>query len=148
VAQNPIAGAEPPAPNTGGRPPALPTDETRRIVRLMSGMGIPQSQIATIIAVTPKTLRKHYHKELKRSAINANLEVLKTLYSLATSGKNASASIFWAKTRCGFRSGLPSLYEPDLPAPASSQSTTSPIPPPPPSSFALINNDGAPLDLL
>jgi hypothetical protein len=85
-----------------GRPRHEPTPADRAKVERMHGMGIPQYQIATIFSISVKTLRRRYRKELSQSAVTANLKVIETLYKMATSGDNAAASIFWARTRCGF----------------------------------------------
>ena len=103
-----------------------PTDVNRLKVSRMAGMGLTQEQIATVFGITAKTLRKHYRKELTASAIEANFKVAETLFQMATSGTNVAASIFWAKTRCGFRnfSALPVAEAPPR--------------------LVIINNDGAP----
>jgi hypothetical protein len=50
----------------------------------------------------PKTLRKHCPEELKAGLIEAKSNVLHSLFDMATSRRNAAATIFWAKTRAGF----------------------------------------------
>jgi hypothetical protein len=50
-----------------------------------------------------KSLRKHFRKELDRGAIEATAKVGQTLYQMATSGKHPAATIFWLKTRAGWR---------------------------------------------
>lgn len=86
-----------------GRPSFQVTDEQRKWVRTMASLGIPQDDIALLLEVTPKTLRKHFRKELTHGAIEANAKVMETLFAMATSGKNTAATIFYAKTRCGLR---------------------------------------------
>ncbi len=95
----------------------------------MASMGLLQTQIATVFGISDKTLRKYFRDELRAAAIEANFQVIQTLFQMATSGKNTAASIFWAKTRCGFR-------PPDSPNP--------PKPALPPSRIVVLNNDGAP----
>jgi hypothetical protein len=86
------------------RPTITPTDEQRRIVKSMAGMGIPHEQIVQIIGYrSPKTLRKHFRKELDVGAAEANYKVATTLFRMATSGECVAATIFWAKTRNGLR---------------------------------------------
>jgi hypothetical protein len=85
------------------RPSFSPTPEQRRSVKLMAGLGLRQEHIAVIVEIAPGTLRKHYRKELDRGMAEANAKVLQTLFSMATSGKNTPATIFWSKTRCGLR---------------------------------------------
>lgn len=81
------------------------TEKSRRVVKSMAAMGCRHEEIATLMEMTPKTLRKHYRAELDRGAIEANAKVMQSLFMMATSGKNAAAAIFWAKTRCGLREG-------------------------------------------
>ncbi len=80
-----------------------PTEEKRRTVRAMSGFGIPQEDIATLLELDPKTLRKHYRRELDRGSIEATAKVAQTLFQMATSGENTAAAIFWMKARAGWR---------------------------------------------
>jgi hypothetical protein len=80
-----------------------PTEEQRRLVRAMSGFGIPQEQIATHMEMDAKTLRKHFRQELDRGMVEANVKVAQSLFQLATSGKNVAAAIFWMKARAGWR---------------------------------------------
>lgn len=77
------------------------TEKSRRLVKSMAAMGCRHDEIATLMEITPKTLRKHYRGELDRGAIEANAKVMQSLFTMATSGKSAAATIFWAKTRCG-----------------------------------------------
>ena len=86
-----------------GRPVFEVTDEKREQVRTLASMGMTQGDIGRVMGVTAKTLRKHFREELELSAIEANTKVMQTLFTMATSGANTTASIFWAKTRCGLR---------------------------------------------
>lgn len=78
-----------------------PADQ--RTVKALAGIGIPHEHIAREIKTTPKTLRKHFRKELDVAADEANMRVSKTMFKMATSGTNATATIFWMKVRCGWR---------------------------------------------
>jgi hypothetical protein len=80
-----------------------PTEEQRRTVRAMSGFGIPQEQIATLLEVEPKTLRKHFRRELDRGSVEATAKVAQSLFRMATEGNNVAAAIFWMKARAGWR---------------------------------------------
>jgi predicted acetyltransferase len=85
--------------------PALfePTGEHRNLVRAMSGLGIPQQDIATHLEIDAKTLRKHFRRELDRGSIEATVKVAQSLFQMATSGQNTAAAIFWMKARAGWR---------------------------------------------
>jgi hypothetical protein len=86
------------------RPPFTPTEEQRRYVKSMSAYGIPEEDIAVVLGLrSVKTLRKYFSQELKRGRIEANCKVIQTLFQMATSGECVAATIFWAKTRMGFR---------------------------------------------
>jgi hypothetical protein len=96
--------AEPRALKLMGRPPFNPSDEDRTKIVRMCRLGIPRKHIAIVFGISPKTLSRHCRKELDQ-AIEANVKVAATLFTMATSGKNVAATIFWAKTRCGFKYG-------------------------------------------
>jgi len=141
--------AEPPAPKPRGRPNTPVTDDDRIKVRRMSGMGIPHAQIAIVFGISRKTLAKHYRKELSTAAIESNFKVVESLFYMATEGRNAAAAIFWAKARCGFRTGFASNPDASEPSPASAarrsiaQHSSTPHTTP---TLVFANNDGAPLD--
>jgi len=92
-------------------------------------MGLTQEQIAKVFGISPKTLRKHYRQELDASAIEANFQVTETLFTMATSGKNTAATIFWAKTRCGLRTTDP---------------PSKPAVPTPPGAIVILPSEGTP----
>ena len=110
---------QPTRPKPIGRPKWEPTAEDRLKISRMASLGIPYYQIAIIFGVGVKKLRGACRTELSQAAIYANLQVTETLHKMATSGTNTAASIFWAKTRCGFRTGLPALSDTGAPQPSS-----------------------------
>jgi len=99
----------------------IPTDETRAIVRSMSVVGYGQQDVSVVLNLDEKTLRKHYREELDLAAIKANTIIGNTAFMMATGGgppridaegrniggdwRNAipSMTIFWMKTKMGFR---------------------------------------------
>src|SRR5690554_6680177 len=85
-----------------GAPPHEPTRATRELVQLHTMVGTRQEAIASIIGIDPKTLRKHYRKELDQSLAQANATIGGVLFNKAKGGDSA-AMIFWLKTRAGFR---------------------------------------------
>ena len=99
------------------RPSFKVTDEQQRMVKTMAALGTRHEDIAAILDITPKTLRKHFRVELTRGAIEANAKVGQTLFSMATSGRNIAATIYWERTR-GTRRGR------------ESETDTGPMPPP------------------
>jgi hypothetical protein len=93
------------------RPQFRPTEELRALVKSLAAFGIPHDSIALKIGVrSSKTLRKYFRQELDLGAMEANYRVVKTLFGMATSGEHPGATIFWAKTRCGFQER--SAFEP------------------------------------
>ena len=83
--------------------PFQPTDEQRRTVKAMAGLGVPHEGIAVLIEIDPKTLRKYFHAELERGSVEATAKVAQSLFQMATTGKNVAAAIFWMKARAGWR---------------------------------------------
>ena len=88
-----------------GRRAHKPDDAGRRQVEAMAGYGIPEADIACVLEIDPKTLRRHYRKELDKGHIKANSKVAENLYRKATGeGREAvTAAIFWLKTRAGWK---------------------------------------------
>jgi hypothetical protein len=85
-----------------------PDEASRRQVEAMAGYGVPEADIARVIAIDAKTLRKHYPEELATGHIKAGARVAENLYRKATGeGREAvTAAIFWLKTRCGWKETL------------------------------------------
>lgn len=84
----------------------VPTDHDRKTVRAMAAYGIPQADIARVIGCDPKTLRQYFRDDLDKAMIEANAQVIGTLFSIATDRKHpgvTTSAIFWAKTRMGWR---------------------------------------------
>ncbi len=92
--------------------PFEPTAEQRRTVRVLAGIGVPQDQIALIVGIDPKTLRKTCREDLDLGMAEANAKVGQTLFSMATRGDNTAATIFWMKARAGWREKHEVVVEP------------------------------------
>jgi hypothetical protein len=95
-----------------------PSPDARRQVESMAGYGIPQKDIASILKIDEKTLRKYFPDELDRGRAVANVNIGKSLYDQAVgrgaeydpkTGKlireemkpDKSVSIFLGKVRLG-----------------------------------------------
>lgn len=87
----------------GGRPPHEPTVQQRHFVETCAMGGITQDDICEVIGISKKTLHKHYRDELDTAYSKANAKVVQTAFQLATSGKCPSMTMFWLKTRMGWR---------------------------------------------
>src|SRR6185312_1570340 len=79
-----------------------PDPAQRRQVEAMAAYGIPEDDIARVVSIDPKTLRKHYREELDLGATKANAQVAGFLFNSARNG-NVTAQIFWLKTRAQWR---------------------------------------------
>ena len=87
-----------------------PTPEQRKQVEAMAGYGIPETDIARVLDIDPKTLRRHYRDELDVGHVKANAKVADNLFKIATgTGREAvTAAIFWLKVRAGWSEYAPS----------------------------------------
>jgi hypothetical protein len=88
------------------RPRFEATAEQRRTVEAMAAYGVPEDEIARSVGergIDPKTLRKHFRRELDIGATKANSNVAQTAYQMATSGKCPAATMFWLKCRAGWK---------------------------------------------
>src|SRR5579864_9440074 len=85
-----------------GRPSFHPTDEQRRMVRALSAAGNTQDQIAAVLGISSRTVRKHFRRDLDRAAVEANTQVAQSLYKKAVGG-DTTAAIFWLKCRANWR---------------------------------------------
>jgi len=114
-------------PHTGK--PYKPTDEQRRHVLSMVGLGIRHEDVATMLRIDHKTLSKHFRRELDTGMIEADMRVAQSLYTNATKHMNVTAQIWWTKTRMGWKEpstdvniantvryvimGMPEIEDPD-----------------------------------
>ncbi len=100
-------------------PPHEPNDQVRKTVAAMAGYGQKQIDIAAVVGIDPKTLRKHYREELDLSAIKTNSQVAQSHF-LKCTGRPAefdddgnmireeikpeiTAIIWWEKARMGWK---------------------------------------------
>lgn len=88
-------------------PPHEPTKTSRALVEMGLAGGFTQEQIARVLGITDKTLRKYYASEIADGGATASLRVAGNLFRLATQTSDnkaaLTASIFWLKTRCRWR---------------------------------------------
>ena len=87
------------------RPHHHPGPAERRQVEALAGYGVPETEIAGLLAIDPKTLRKHYRQELDQGHTKANVKVAENLFRKATGeGREAvTAAIFWLKARARWK---------------------------------------------
>ena len=88
-----------------GQAPHTPTEDQRKRVSEMVAFGISQMQIAGVMGMDEKTLRKYYREELNTGSALANEKVAKNLFAQAMKDdfRATPAAMFWAKTRMGWR---------------------------------------------
>jgi len=80
-------------------------DSTAEMIKSLSGLGITHEQICAIVKISKPTLYKYYQEELQEGKANANAQVAKNLFKIATgTGREAvTASIFWLKTQAKWK---------------------------------------------
>jgi len=88
-----------------GRRAHAPEPAGRRQVEALAAYGVPETDIARVVGIDPKTLRKHYRDELDLGATKATAKVAEFLFRKATTEGHqcVTAAIFWMKTRGGWR---------------------------------------------
>jgi hypothetical protein len=85
-----------------GRPRFKPTKEDRKMVKSLAVLGIRQQQIARVVGIrSPKTLRKHFRRELSMGSAEAAATVSRVAYEMATSGKYPVMTDFWLRLMDG-----------------------------------------------
>ena len=84
------------------KPPHEPTEATRQTVQLHTMVGTNQTDIARVLDIDEKTLRKYYRDELDLAKSKANATIGGALFNKAKNGDTA-AMIFWMKTQAGWR---------------------------------------------
>ena len=97
---------------TAGRPAHEPTEKLRGEVETLAAFGIPQEDIARVLAIDPKTLRVHYVDQLELGSIKATTKVAQNLFTMACkpTREGLQAAIFWLRVRAGW-----SEYSPRFP---------------------------------
>jgi hypothetical protein len=87
----------------------LLTDAEIRQVETMAGIGLKVEQIAAVIGISKPSFDRRQADQpgvsdaIERGRAKAASSVLQTLFKMAVSGKCVAATIFWAKTREGWR---------------------------------------------
>jgi hypothetical protein len=87
------------------------TAELKEQVAMMAVSGASQDNIAKCLGISTPTLRKYFHDELECVPTVQNALVSSTALTMALSGTNTAATLFWLKARAGWRD------QPDSPLP-------------------------------
>ena len=88
-----------------GRRARTPNGTRRRQVEAMAAYDVPEKDIARVLLVDPKTLRKHYRDELDTGHVKANSRIAESLYrkAMGDGPQSVTACIFWLKTRAQWK---------------------------------------------
>lgn len=81
-----------------GRPRFKVNNENKKQVETLSGLGLPQEQIASVIGCSVDTMVVYFKDEILKGRAKANTNISQMLYKKATGG-DTTALIFWAKTQ-------------------------------------------------
>ena len=92
--------------SVGGRPSFKPTDEQRRLVKMMVSGGIPHPDISRCLGISEPTLRKHFRNELDIGMAEAQTQAVARLRQIMMQQEDmkaaTTATIFFLKTKGGF----------------------------------------------
>ena len=86
-----------------GQQPKEVTQQMRTQVQSMTGYGIPQLDIARLMQMDVKTLRKHFREELETGMTRANMLMAEALWKNGVRHNNVQAQIWWTKARMGWK---------------------------------------------
>jgi hypothetical protein len=87
VPMNPARGTQ------VARPRFKVTAENRNAVEKMAAIGVSEENIAKVIGIDPKTLRKHFRLELPRGAAKGEVAIRQKAYEMALDGKHPSITL-------------------------------------------------------
>lgn len=91
--------------------PHEPDEKTRKTVEAMASYGIVQDDIAKVLEIDDKTLRKYYSHELATATAKANSQVAQRLYQKCMKDDTTSI-IFWLKTRAQWKETIKNEHQP------------------------------------
>jgi hypothetical protein len=103
------------AKRRAGQIPFSPTEEQRELVAVLAGAGIPHLTICRFITwpataghdagkpIVMMTLRKCFRYELNEGMAHSNAKIVKTAHEMIVKDKNPALTIFWLKTRMGWK---------------------------------------------
>jgi DNA-binding CsgD family transcriptional regulator len=81
------------------RPKFLATEEQQRTAKSLAAFGMNQEAIARMLGCSPKTLRKHFSKDLELGDIEAVAQVAQAHYKMAKSGTDSRATVHFLEKR-------------------------------------------------
>jgi hypothetical protein len=84
-----------------GRPAHEPNEVTRQTVLMHMALGTTITDIAKLLGITTRTLKKYYREEINFGTSKANAEVARSLFNKAIGGDTRAAE-FWLKANAGW----------------------------------------------
>ena len=88
------------------RPRRKLSEDELKNVAVLAGCGIPYEVIARRIGVSLQVLRREAKTVLEDARANCIADAATCLYRMATNGRNLAATIFFLKTRGGWRESV------------------------------------------
>ena len=90
--------------NRGGRPRHEPTSQTRNMVRMCAGFGVPQEDIALALGLTRPTLKRHYSPEIEVGKAQTHIRLMSNLLEMSNMKNTVGlkATIFALTRRFGW----------------------------------------------
>jgi hypothetical protein len=81
------------------RPRFKPTTDQRKLVHSLAAIGVRQEHISAAVGIrSPKTLRKHFSKDIEKGTAEAMATLMATAYAMAISGNHPGVTTFWLST--------------------------------------------------
>lgn len=93
--------------------PLHPNKRDASQVEVLVGMGASEEFIASHLSLSTQELHEHYEKQLSSGREEANLQVAKTFFDLATSGDHPQITLAWMRMRAGWRDAPPPTTQSD-----------------------------------
>jgi hypothetical protein len=93
--------------------PTHPNKRDRGQVEVLSGMGASEEFIAAHLNLSVEDLHTHYRTQLIHGQEEANLQVAKTFFDMATSGEHPQMTLAWIKMRAKWSEAPSSIAEED-----------------------------------
>ena len=87
--------------NKGGRPPHVPTEQTRERVRELAACGARLIDVAIDLDISDQTVMKYYRDDLRMARVKAHARVGRSIYDRAIAGESWAATLY-AKTQMGW----------------------------------------------
>lgn len=87
----------------GAKPSIKLSAKDMQEIETMAGLGMRDRDIAAIKELSQATLQRRCGKRLKLGRAKAKTNVQQTAYNMAKSGDFPTMTMFWLKTRCGWR---------------------------------------------